>query len=211
MHPFGSAHVVAPATCASRHPVLDGTSERRGKACDHLRLFHSLHAGNRPRGVRCGNARREICVRRPVSRVLFPPPESDGRWPFLWDARCRTPRATYPDGYPETDDVPSLFGLAPGGACRAASVAGRAVRSYRTVSPLPGVARAWPGGLFSVALSLGSPPPDVIRHRVSVEPGLSSIPARAKTAAIRPSDAIVSLAGRAAQCERANRAARNAR
>ncbi len=30
------------------------------------------------------------------------------------------------------------------------------------------------GGLFSVALSLGSPPPEVIRHRVSVEPGLSS-------------------------------------
>ncbi len=33
------------------------------------------------------------------------------------------------------------------------------------------------GGLFSVALSLGSPPPDVIRHRSSLEPGLSS-PAR---------------------------------
>jgi hypothetical protein len=33
------------------------------------------------------------------------------------------------------------------------------------------------GGLLSVALSLGSPPPDVIRHRVSMEPGLSS-PAR---------------------------------
>ena len=30
------------------------------------------------------------------------------------------------------------------------------------------------GGLLSVALSLGSPPPDVIRHRISVEPGLSS-------------------------------------
>ena len=30
------------------------------------------------------------------------------------------------------------------------------------------------GGLFSVALSLGSPPPAVNRHRVSVEPGLSS-------------------------------------
>ena len=30
------------------------------------------------------------------------------------------------------------------------------------------------GGLFSVALSLESPPPDVIRHRASVEPGLSS-------------------------------------
>ena len=30
------------------------------------------------------------------------------------------------------------------------------------------------GGLFSVALSLGSPPPAVSRHRISVEPGLSS-------------------------------------
>ena len=30
------------------------------------------------------------------------------------------------------------------------------------------------GGLFSVALSLGSRPPDVIRHRMSTEPGLSS-------------------------------------
>ena len=30
------------------------------------------------------------------------------------------------------------------------------------------------GGLFSVALSLGSHPPDVIRHRLSTEPGLSS-------------------------------------
>ena len=33
--------------------------------------------------------------------------------------------------------VPPLFGLAPGGVCRAASVAGDAVRSYRTLSPLP--------------------------------------------------------------------------
>ncbi len=32
------------------------------------------------------------------------------------------------------------------------------------------------GGLFSVALSLGSPPPAVSRHRIPVEPGLSSIP-----------------------------------
>ena len=47
--------------------------------------------------------------------------------------------------------VPSLFGLAPGGVCRAAPVAGRAVRSCRTVSPLP--CRST-GGVFSVALSL---------------------------------------------------------
>jgi len=67
----------------------------------------------------------------------------------------------------------SLFGFAPGGACRAVPVAGSAVRSYRTFSPLPRAEA--PGGSISVALSLGSPPPDVIRHRVSVEPGLSSL------------------------------------
>ena len=68
--------------------------------------------------------------------------------------------------------MPSLFGLAPGGACHAGFVAEAAVRSYRTISPLPGLAAV--GGLISVALSLESPPPDIIRHRVSVEPGLSS-------------------------------------
>src|SRR5438552_17346840 len=47
------------------------------------------------------------------------------------------------------------------------------------------------GGLISVALSLGSPPADVVRHRVSVEPGLSSRlgPFKQSRAAIRPSDA----------------------
>jgi hypothetical protein len=42
------------------------------------------------------------------------------------------------------------------------------------------------GGLFSVALSLGSPPPDLIRHRMSMEPGLSS-PAAFRRAPGRPS------------------------
>jgi hypothetical protein len=68
----------------------------------------------------------------------------------------------------------SLFGLAPGGACHAVPVAGDAVRSYRTFSPLPAASFLAAGGSISVALSLGSPPPDVIRHRFSVEPGLSS-------------------------------------
>jgi hypothetical protein len=43
------------------------------------------------------------------------------------------------------------------------------------------------GGVISVALSLRSPSPAVSRHRVSVEPGLSSSPCG--PAAIRPSDA----------------------
>ena len=108
-------------------------------------------------------------------------PRMPGGWPFIWDSRCRLPRATHPDGGAETRlDTPavnrgppasSLFGLAPGEACHAAPVASRAVRSYRTLSPLP---RPMRGGLLSVALSRGSPPPGVTRHRVSVEPGLSS-------------------------------------
>ena len=38
---------------------------------------------------------------------------------------------------PGEPDAPFLFGFAPGGACHAVSVAGHAVRSYRTLSPLP--------------------------------------------------------------------------
>src|SRR6478736_10060461 len=46
-------------------------------------------------------------------------------------------------------------GLAPGGVCRAPLVTEGAVRSYRTVSPLPSPCGG--GGLFSVALSFESP------------------------------------------------------
>jgi hypothetical protein len=82
--------------------------------------------------------------------------------------------------------TPSLFGLAPGGVYHAARVAAGAVRSYRTFSPLPRRDATCRGGLFSVALSLGLPPPDVIRHRMSVEPGLSS-PATFRPLPERPS------------------------
>jgi len=88
-------------------------------------------------------------ISRPVSRVL--------------SARAKHPRVTAiplrrrlpsalsdPPGRPDPDVdpeahstradaslAPSLFGLAPGGVCLAACVAAGAVRSYRTVSPLP--------------------------------------------------------------------------
>ena len=97
--------------------------------------------------------------------------------------------------------TPPLFGFAPGGVCHAACVAAGAVRSYRTISPLPRTAlheAARRGGLFSVALSLGSPPPDVIRHRMSMEPGLSS-PATFRSLPERPSGR---LTPRAMGCER---------
>ncbi len=54
----------------------------------------------------------------------------------------------------------SLFGLAPRGVYPATPVARGAVRSYRTFSPLP--APKGFGGMFSVALSVGSRRPDVI-------------------------------------------------
>ena len=66
--------------------------------------------------------------------------------------------------------IVSLFDLAPGGVYHAAFVTKVAVRSYRTISPLP----SCEGGLFSAALAVGSRLPDVIRHLALLEPGLSS-------------------------------------
>ncbi len=108
------------------------------------------------------------------------------------NASCDRPerRRGDPPGIPGVQGcLPLLLGLAPGGVFPAAAVAGGAVRSYRTVSPLPPV-RPRPersGGVLSVALSLGLPPPGVTRHRASVEPGLSSL-RDWRRAAIRPSD-----------------------
>jgi hypothetical protein len=59
----------------------------------------------------------------------------------------------------------SLLGIAPGGGCRAVYVTVAAVRSYRTVSPLPDPGRSRAiGGLFSVALFRVSPRMAVSHH-----------------------------------------------
>ena len=84
----------------------------------------------------------------------------------------------------------SLHGLAPDGVYHARSVTSSAVRSYRTFSPLPAYPFPASGGLFSVALSLGLPPPGVTRHPDPVEPGLSSPFAEAKAVAIQSSDRV---------------------
>ena len=55
-----------------------------------------------------------------------------------------------------------LFDLAPGGVFPATPVTSRAVRSYRTISPLPGSEE--PGGIFSAALSVGSRLPGITWH-----------------------------------------------
>src|SRR5437762_11333583 len=55
----------------------------------------------------------------------------------------------------------------------------------------PRAERVW--RCVSVALSLGSPPPGVTRHRASVEPGLSSLPSRAWLREERPSDRLAGM------------------
>ncbi len=58
----------------------------------------------------------------------------------LLDASSNQPgqrRGNAPAARLPANGLPPLFGLAPGGVCRAAPVASRAVRSYRTLSPLP--------------------------------------------------------------------------
>jgi hypothetical protein len=66
---------------------------------------------------------------RPVSRVLS--------WTAI-PLGCTSPRTSsdLPGNHAGRMNVP-LFGLAPGGVFPATSVARRAVRSYRTISPLP--------------------------------------------------------------------------
>ncbi len=133
---------------------------------------------SRLRGILVSFATRG--ARRPVSRVL-------STLERVWDGHSSGMRLaahlTRPTRAAERECswlspsgccLPPLFGLAPGGVYRAAPVAEGAVRSCRTISPLPADHFGCVGGLFSVALSLGSPPPAVSRHRIPVEPGLSS-------------------------------------
>jgi len=76
--------------------------------------------------------------------------------------------------YPEAQRAhltASLFSLAPDGVCPAGDITAAAVRSCRTFSPLPASGkRRTAGGVFSVALSVGSPLPDAIRHRALWSP-----------------------------------------
>jgi len=88
---------------------------------------------------------------------------------------------------------PSLFGLAPGGVYHAGSVAGAAVRSYRTFSPLPRRSPKGNGGRFvlcgtvpRVAPAGCYPAPYVDGARTFLSRHLSA-DARA---AVRPTDAL---------------------
>ena len=90
----------------------------------------------------CGG--REIpdkIARRSVSRVLSPSlPKMDGHssGTFVAERLARPTRATArKHACGPKPDMPPLFGLAPGVVYPATAVTGGAVRSYRTLSPLP--------------------------------------------------------------------------
>ena len=137
-------------------------------------------------GIRVGTGRCAV-----IRHSQMPPADGTVRWPVS--------RVLYPQGVTAihlarllpaaSSDLPgqrrriapatrrqrvSLHGLAPDGVYHARPVTSPAVRSYRTFSPLPARPLPAAGGLFSVALSLGLPPPGVTRHPDPVEPGLSS-------------------------------------
>jgi hypothetical protein len=136
-----------------------------------MNLYFQSFAGGSSPGNQDG-----LKTSRPISRVLYgsgrPERGSHSSGTALARRLVQPTRMTGPEtGWPGLPRAASsLFGLAPGGVYHAVPVARSAVGSYPTLSPLP----RGRGGLLSVALSLRSPSPDIIRHRVSVEPGLSS-------------------------------------
>jgi hypothetical protein len=142
-----------------------------------------------PHGSTARKSRGRKIARQPVSRVLSTPREV-GR-PFLWDASRDAPLATNPGGGTRTSLRPVAGGDALDDRSHPYSVllpvgftlppllprVRCALAAPFRPCPRDQIARAnrsCTGGLFSVALSLGSPPPAVSRHRVPVEPGLSS-------------------------------------
>jgi len=116
---------------------------------------------------------------RPVSRVLS--------WTAI-HLGCTSPYTSsdLPGNSAGNANAP-LFGLAPGGVYPATAVTSRAVRSYRTISPLPAPKR-W-RYIFCGTFRRLAPPRRYLAP-CPVEPGLSSM--TEVTAAVRPaSDTIV--------------------
>ena len=84
---------------------------------------------------------------------------------FIWDARHRTPRATYPGTVRTTPVFPYLV-LLRMGFTLPYLLPGTRCALTAPFHPYP----AKPGGVFSVALSVGSRPPGVTWHPVLRSP-----------------------------------------
>ncbi len=115
----------------------------------------------RPRPIRPTNHEPRESWSRPVSRVLSG---------TIIHLGCASPHTSsgLPGNGADHALVP-LFGLAPDGVYPATAVASRAVRSYRTISPLPRKGRCIFCGTFRRLT-----PPRGYLASCPVEPGLSS-------------------------------------
>jgi hypothetical protein len=201
--PYGSTHPTAlrssetgggPARCGAGPPhisqpvsrVLYGA--RPGPARDgHSSGTPVARRFEQPtRTAGSGHRSWSACRRWRDDRLHAVPIRFCSRWGLPCRSRCRKRGALLPHRFTLTAEPPPS----------SSPLAGE--RFSVVPSPATGEGKGGGrGGLFSVALSLGSPPPDVIRHRMSMEPGLSS-PAppylresgaeRRAWAAVRPTD-----------------------
>ena len=177
------------------HPTNPVLAPEDRRFYDHDVDIPHTHA-SRLRAMQNANARigGGPAVLPPSPRLTYQPACKPGSvWPAAETANVtaiplarRLPGASsnLPERLARTDprlkvSTSLLFGFAPGGVCRAAVIADKrgALLPHRFTLTATSTLRSR-GGLFSVALSLKllrrAAPPDVIRHRLSMEPGLSS-------------------------------------
>jgi hypothetical protein len=181
----------------SRRPVRLPASMRNGTCCAAI-------VENRPliRIWRQEPENKRKIASRPVSRVLYGRRLAATTWrPFILGDGCPSPHATNPDGRPKQAlkvalrAIPIRFCSRWGLPCRPCRQArGGLLPHPFTLTPPANrpdddrrpIGRR--GGLLSVALSLGSPPPDVIRHRVSWSPDFPHARPFGACACGRPAD-----------------------
>ena len=177
-----------------RHDLPFRPSDRPAAVAGHARK--SLECGGRPPGFPPGALKQRQPAYKPGSGWHAGKPACATAIPL--GRRLPGASSNLP-GRADLDIDPAAFALSRKAARRPYSVllpVGFAVppalppaRCALTAPfhPCRGIRNAR-GGLFSVALSLGSRPPDVIRHRLSTEPGLSSPAAFRLRRSGRPAD-----------------------
>ena len=126
----------------------------------------------------------KINTRRPISRVLStlcPKDKKLGNHSSATPVTERLTRHTRGAGQRQPKMHP-LFGLAPSGVYHAGTVASPPVRSYRTLSPLPRLARRYPlCGTFPRFTPGGRyPPPCLYGARTFLQYAVAGIPATAQ-------------------------------
>src|SRR5580704_2349755 len=143
--------------CIDPRAFIENSSERcLGTASSHLAVLADFHSNGVPTGrqklagARRGFRRAPLVTRQPAYKPGSGWHAGVPAYVTAIPLGRRLPGAS--SNLPERPDLdtipklsalarkafaPFLFGLAPGGVCRAAGVTASAVRSYRTVSPLP--------------------------------------------------------------------------